>query len=546
MKLNDLMLCLLTFCSLSGFAQQKEANYQVIPLPQQIDRQQGQPFVLNSKTRILYQASNSMMKSDAIFLSNYIKDSTGKNLLIAPFTKGNSTQNVIILELDKSLAHNEGYVLNVNSHKITIKGKDENGIFYGIETIRKSIPAQATGNDINMPEVTITDYPRFAYRGMLLDCGRHFFSAKYIKDYIDMLALHNMNYFHWHLTEDQGWRIEIKKYPKLTQIGAWRKETVIGHNSGKYDGKPYGGYYTQDQIKDIVAYAKARHITIIPEIDMPGHMLAALASYPELGCTGGPYEVGKLWGVYDDVLCIGKENTFKFAENVLDEIIKLFPSKYIHIGGDETPRVRWKNCPLCQARIKAEGLKSDDKHSAEDRLQSYFIYRIEKYLNSKGRQVIGWDEILDGDVAPNATVMSWRGTSGGIKAAKMNHKVIMTPGDYCYFDHYQSKDINKEPLAIGGYLPVDTVYSYDPVSSELTAEQQKYIIGVQANVWTEYIPSFSQIEYMCLPRMAAMAEVQWTEPQKKDYQNFLTRLPQLIGIYDAKGYTYAKHVLGNQ
>jgi hexosaminidase len=545
MKFNYLMLCLFTFCSLSGFAQQKEANYQVIPLPQQIDRQQGQPFVLNSKTKILYQAGNSMMKSDAIFLSNYIKDSTGKNLLIAPFTKENSTHNVIILELDKSLAHNEGYVLNVNSHKITIKGKDENGIFYGIETIRKSIPAQATGNDINMPEVTITDYPRFAYRGMLLDCGRHFFSAKYIKDYIDMLALHNMNYFHWHLTEDQGWRIEIKKYPKLTQIGAWRKETVIGHNSGKYDGKPYGGYYTQDQIKDIVAYAKARHITIIPEIDMPGHMLAALASYPELGCTGGPYEVGKLWGIYDDVLCIGKENTFKFAENVLDEIIKLFPSKYIHIGGDETPRVRWKNCPLCQARIKAEGLKSDDKHSAEDRLQSYFIYRIEKYLNSKGRQVIGWDEILDGDVAPNATVMSWRGTSGGIQAAKMNHKVIMTPGDYCYFDHYQSKDINKEPLAIGGYLPVETVYSYDPVSSELTAEQQKYIIGVQANVWTEYIPSFSQIEYMCLPRMAAMAEVQWTEPQKKDYQNFLTRLPQLVRIYDAKGYTYAKHVLGN-
>lgn len=546
MKLNDLMLCLLTFCSLSGFAQQKEANYQVIPLPQQIDRQQGQPFVLNSKTKILYQTGNSMMKSDAIFLSNYIKNSTGKNLLIVPLTKENSTHNVIILELDKSLAHNEGYVLNVNSHKITIKGKDENGIFYGIETIRKSIPAQATGNDINMPEVTITDYPRFAYRGMLLDCGRHFFSAKYIKDYIDMLALHNMNYFHWHLTEDQGWRIEIKKYPKLTQIGAWRKETVIGHNSGKYDGKPYGGYYTQDQIKDIVAYAKARHITIIPEIDMPGHMLAALASYPELGCTGGPYEVGKQWGVYDDVLCIGKENTFKFAENVLDEIIKLFPSKYIHIGGDETPRVRWKNCPLCQARIKAEGLKSDDKHSAEDRLQSYFIYRIEKYLNSKGRQVIGWDEILDGDVAPNATVMSWRGTSGGIKAAKMNHKVIMTPGDYCYFDHYQSKDINKEPLAIGGYLPVDTVYSYDPVPTELTAEQQKYIIGVQANVWTEYIPSFSQIEYMCLPRMAAMAEVQWTEPQKKNYQNFLTRLPQLVGIYDAKGYTYAKHVLGNQ
>lgn len=543
MKLNHcLTLYLFTFCALSGFAQQKEANYQIIPLPQQINSQEGKPFVLNSKTKILYQAGNNIMKSDASFLSNYIKESTGRTITVAPITTNSSTENVIILKLDNAIVHNEGYLLSVNSRQITIKGKDENGVFYGIQTIRKSIPTIASNCDINMPNVLISDYPRFEYRGMFLDCGRHFFPVKFIKEYIDLIALHNMNYFHWHLSEDQGWRIEIKKYPKLTQIGAWRKETVIGQNSGTYDGKRYGGYYTQDQIKDIVAYAQARHITILPEIDMPGHMLAALASYPELGCTGGPYQVATKWGVFDDVLCVGKESSFKFVENVLDEVMNLFPSKYIQIGGDETPRVRWKNCPLCQARIKTEGLKSDDKHSAEDRLQSYFVHRIEKYVNSKGRQIIGWDEILNGDVTPNATIMSWHGMDGGIEAAKLHHNVIMTPNTYLYFDYYQSADIANEPLAIGGYLPVKTVYGMDPVPTTLNNDEKKYIIGAQANVWSEYMPTTQQVEYMILPRMAALAEVQWTEPEKKDYNDFTKRLPQLMNIYQHDGLNYAKHV----
>jgi len=542
MRINLLISCLLTFCSISGFAQQKEANYQVIPLPQQIDLQEGQPFVLNRQTKILVPAQNAVLKSDAAFLANYIKEATGRTIPVIVINKKSPKKNVIILGLDKTISHKEGYTLKVNTQQINIKGNDVNGVFYGIQTIRKSIPAVATNCDINMPAVTITDYPRFSYRGMHLDCGRHFFPAKFIKEYIDLIALHNMNTFHWHLTEDQGWRIEIKKYPKLTQIGSQRKETVIGHNSGKFDGQPYGGYYTQAEIKDIVAYAKARHITIIPEIDMPGHMLGALASYPELGCTGGPYEVATQWGVFPDVLCIGKEKTFKFIEDVLDEVIALFPSKYIHIGGDEAPRVRWKTCPLCQKRIKDEGIKADAKHTAEDRLQSYFMSRIEKHLNSKGRQIIGWDEILEGDVAPNATVMSWRGTQGGIEAAKLHHNVIMTPNTYVYFDYYQSEDIKNEPLAIGGFLPVEKVYSFEPTAGIGDSEKQ-YIIGAQANVWSEYIPTTKQVEYMSVPRMAALAEVQWTEPQKKDYKNFLARLPRLIDFYQRDGLNYAKHIL---
>jgi hexosaminidase len=404
------------------------------------------------------------------------------------------------------------------------------------------MPAIAKGNNITFPCVTINDYPRFAYRGMMLDCGRHFFPTKFVKEYIDLLALHNMNYFHWHLTEDQGWRIEIKKYPKLTEIGSKRAQTVIGHNSGKYDGQPYGGFYTQAEIKEIVAYAKARHITIIPEIDMPGHMNAALAAYPYLGCTGGPYKVQEEWGVFDDILCVGKESTFTFIEDVLSEVISLFPSKYIHIGGDETPRVRWKACPLCQKRIQDEGLKSDSKHSAEDRLQSYFMSRIEKFLNSKGRQIIGWDEILEGDVAPNATVMSWRGMAGGIEAAHLHHNVVMTPNTYVYFDYYQSPDIANEPLAIGGYLPVKDVYNFEPEPDSLAADVKPYIIGAQANVWSEYIPTGKQVEYMVLPRMSALAEVQWSNQEKKDYKDFASRLPRLLDIFQRDGLNYAKHV----
>lgn len=549
MRILQFLSGFLLLGSTLGYAQSKVANYQVIPLPQQIVSEQGAPFVLNAQTKILYKSGDAVMKSDASFLAAYLKESTGRILAVESYSStkslaNNATplKNVITLGIDKQIERPEGYQIKVGSAQVSLMGKDANGIFYAVQTLRKSIPAVATNSDITLPCVEINDYPRFAYRGMHLDCGRHFFPASFIKKYIDLIALHNMNYFHWHLTEDQGWRIEIKKYPKLTQIGSQRKQTVIGHNSGKFDGKPYGGYYTQVEIKDIVAYAKARHITVLPEIDMPGHMLAALASYPELGCTGGPYEVGQQWGVFEDVLCIGKEKTFKFVEDVLDEVMQLFPSKYICIGGDEAPRTSWKKCPLCQKRIQDEGIKGDDKHSAEDRLQSYFMSRIEKYLNKKGRQIIGWDEILEGDVAPNATVMSWRGMSGGIEAAHLHHNVVMTPNTYVYFDYYQSPDVEHEPMAIGGYLPVKSVYSFEPAPDTLAADVKPYIIGAQANVWTEYIPTTQQVEYMILPRMAALAEVQWTEPQLKNYADFASRLPRLIAFYQRDGFNYAKHV----
>ena len=340
-----------------------------------------------------------------------------------------------------------------------------------------------------------------------------------------------MNTFHWHLTDDQGWRIEIKKYPKLTEVGSKRNCTVVGKaRSGKYDNIPYGGFYTQEQAKEIVKYAQERYITVIPEVDLPGHMLAALAAYPDMGCTGGPYKVSPDWGIFEDVLCIGNEQSMQFLEDVMAEITEIFPSKFVHIGGDEAPRTRWAKCPKCQARIKAEDLKTDKQHTAEDRLQSYCMTRIEKFLNSKGRQIIGWDEILEGDVAPNATVMSWRGTSGGIKAAQMGHDVIMTPNLYCYFDYLQTADSKDEPLGIGGYVPVEKVYSLDPTAA-LTEEQAKHILGAQANLWTEYIATTEHAEYMILPRMAALAEVQWTQPEKKDYADFTQRLPRLIKFY---------------
>jgi hexosaminidase len=523
----------------SGYAEGQQGNYQVIPLPQQIVNGNGNSFVLNNSVTIVYPAKNTKMKRNAEFLSDYIKESTGKHLGVVAGTSG---KKAIVLKIDVTINSKEAYRISVTEKNITISASTEAGVFYGIQTLRKSIPIVSDGSDISMPEVQINDYPRFAYRGMMLDVGRHFYPVAFIKKYIDILALHNVNNFHWHLSEDQGWRIEIKKYPNLTKVGSIRKETVIGHNTGKFDGIPYGGFYTQAQIKEIVAYAQDRFISIVPEIDLPGHMLAALAAYPELGCTGGPYQVGTQWGVYDDVLCVGNDKTMRFIEDVLSEIIQLFPSKYIHIGGDECPKVRWKTCPKCQARIKAEGIVADSKHSAEDRLQSYCISRAEKFLNSKGRQIIGWDEILEGGLAPNATVMSWRGVAGGIEAAKQKHDVIMTPNSHMYFDHYQSKDTKNEPIAIGGFLPVEQVYSYDPIPTELTVDEQKHILGAQANLWTEYIPTTKQVEYMLLPRLAALCEVQWTMPALKNYQDFLVRIPRMINIYNKNNYNYATHV----
>lgn len=515
----------------------KEANYGIVPLPQTVNLlQQKTPFLLNSKTIIRYEGGDKM-KQNAEFLSSYIKDMTGFELKVKKGIKGDG----ILLKLGANTENSEGYEFEVKETNVVIAGSTEAGVFYGIQTLRKSLP-MVNKENIELPAVKISDYPRFSYRGAMLDVGRHFFSVDSIKTYIDILALHNINRFHWHLSEDQGWRIEIKSHPELTKIGSKREETVIGRNSGKYDGKPYEGFYTQKQIKEIVKYASDRNITVIPEIDMPGHMLAALTAYPELGCTGGPYKVWTQWGVSDDVLCAGNDKTLRFIEDVLTEIVDLFPSEYIHVGGDECPKVRWKECPKCQARIKELGIKADAHHSAEEKLQSFIISHTEKFLNSKGRQIIGWDEILEGGLAPNATVMSWRGEAGGIEAARQKHNVVMSPNTYVYFDYYQSKDTDQEPLAIGGYLPMERVYSYEPLPKSLNKEEQKYIIGVQANIWTEYMPTFSQVEYMALPRLAALSEVQWSKAENKNYKCFINRMPHFVDIYKKYGYNYATHI----
>ncbi len=543
-QLNHMLLAGVLALACSSCQKSVEANYQVVPLPQEVSPAREGSFHLSKNTTIAYPEGNDLLKRNAEFLAQYagqVINGTPKTKAIAPGEEAGKKS--IVLSLDPGIENKEGYVLSVTPETVSIKGQTENGVFYGIQTLRKSMPpAETKAGSILLPAVTIKDAPRFAYRGMHLDVGRHFFPVEFIKRYIDLLALHNMNTFHWHLTEDQGWRIEIKKYPKLTEIGSIRNRTVIGRNTQEYDNTPYGGFYTQEEAREIVKYARERYITVIPEVDLPGHMLAALAAYPEMGCTGGPYEVCPRWGVFEDVLCIGNEQSMQFLEDVMAEIIEIFPSKLIHIGGDEAPRTRWQKCPKCQARIKAEGLKADKEHTAEDRLQSYCMARIEKFLNSKGRQIIGWDEILEGDVAPNATVMSWRGSAGGIKAAQMGHDVIMTPNNFCYFDYYQTDDTANEPLGIGGYVPLEKVYSLEPTAS-LTEEQARHILGAQANLWTEYIATTEHVEYMVLPRMAALAEVQWMQPEKKNYEDFVgRRLPQLVKFYDAEGLNYAKHV----
>ena len=541
-KLNHALLAGALALACASCTAEKEANYQVIPLPQEVSLTQENPFKLNENVLIAYPENNALLQRNAEFLSEYIQQATN----YAPKTKaiaaGEQVKNAIVLGLDPSIANKEGYVLTTTPEGININGQTENGVFYGIQTLRKSIPAEAKEATILIPAGEIKDEPRFSYRGMHLDVGRHFFPKEFMKKYIDLLALHNMNTFHWHLTDDQGWRIEIKKYPKLTEIGSQRSRTVIGRNTQEYDNTPYGGFFTQEEAKEIVKYAQERYITVIPEVDLPGHMLAALAAYPEMGCTGGPYEVCPRWGIFEDVLCIGNDQTMQFLEDVMNEIIEIFPSKYVHIGGDEAPRTRWEKCPKCQARIKTEGLKADKNHTAEDRLQSYCMTRIEEFLNSKGRQIIGWDEILEGDVAPNATVMSWRGMEGGIKAAQLGHDVIMTPTSFCYFDYYQTADTKDEPLGIGGYVPIEKVYSLEPVPAVLTEEQSKHILGAQANLWTEYIHSSEHVEYMVLPRMAALAEVQWTQPEKKDFKDFTKRMARLMKFYQRDGFNYAKNV----
>ena len=518
----------LTFCTgmiaCSG-GKAVKGDYGVVPLPQEVTLTNGNPFVLSPSTKIFYPEGNDKMKKNAEFLASYIKEITGYELATATGQPGKG----ISLVIDQSIQNPEGYQLTVSDNGIRIAGSTDAGVFYGIQTLRKSIPATAQGMNVELPAATINDYPRFAYRGMMLDVSRHFFPVDSVKTYLDILALHNQNTFHWHLSDDQGWRIEIKKYPELTQIGSKRKETVIGHNSGTYDGKEYGGFYTQDQIRDVINYAAERHITIIPEIDMPGHQLAALATYPELGCTGGPYDVWGQWGVADDVICAGNEKSMQFLEDVLSEVIDLFPSEYIHVGGDEAGKSAWKKCPKCQALMTEKGMKNVDE------LQSYMIHRAEEFLISKDRKLIGWDEILEGGLAPEATVMSWRGEDGGIKSARMGHDVVMTPGNYMYLDFYQA-DPKTQPYAIGGYTPIKKVYSYDPVPADsLTAEECRHILGVQANTWTEYIQTPEHLEYMMFPRALAVAEIGWTPQELRTWEDFKPRMNAHISKLQGMG-----------
>jgi len=485
----------------------------------------------------------TLLNVDASFRENevYLKKMLAEGTDFSLKSDKEATSNAIIIK-KKPLVNNEAYELIITAKSIKINTATNQGVFYAIQSLRQLFPVCFENNSCHQNTFTIrgqiiNDTPTFTYRGMHLDVGRHFFTPSEIKKYIDMLAMLKMNTFHWHLTEDQGWRIEIKKYPLLTEVGAFRKETLMGHYNDQphqFDGKQYGGYYTQEEIKDIVAYALERQITIIPEIEMPGHSQAAIAAYPELGCSGEKVEVATKWGIFDEIYC-PHEKTFAFLEDVLDEVMQLFPSKYIHIGGDEAPKAQWKNCDRCQKLIKKEGLK--DEHG----LQSYFITKIESYLNSKGRQIIGWDEILEGGLAPNATVMSWRGTKGAIEAAKQGHQVIMTPNSHCYFDHYQSNN-EDEPLAIGGFLPLEKVYAFNPIPKELNGDAKNYVLGAQGNVWTEYIQDFNQVTYMAFPRAIALSEVVWSGSKEKDYLNFITRLAHFQKRMDAMDMRYANHL----
>lgn len=507
--------------------QQQPVQPALIPVP--VKAQYGQGFSVISKQTAI--DAPGELKYEAAFLNGLAQQYLGYALPVIGHTNRYSVQ----LLIDTLLVREpEGYLLESNGN-IRITAHDRPGLIHGIQTLRQLWTEQK--GTLRVPFASIEDHPRFSYRGMHLDVSRHFFPVSFIKQYIDLLSLYKFNTFHWHLTDDQGWRIEIKRYPKLQSIAAWRDETMIGHKKElphRFDGKRYGGFYTQEQVKEIVRYATERHITVIPEIEMPGHAQAALAAYPELGCTGGPYKTATFWGVFDDVFCAGKDSTFTFLQDVLDEVIALFPSQFIHIGGDECPKTRWKVCPYCQQRIKAEKL------SNEDELQSYFMERITKYLQAKSKSVIGWDEILEGGLAKGATVMSWRGTGGAVEAARMGHDAIMTTEDHYYFDHYQSLYLS-EPVAAGGYTPLQEVYNYQPLPDSIDDSLLPHIKGIQGQLWSEYLPTNKQAAYMLLPRAIALAEVAWSPAANLNYDEFLTRVRKQDAVLERIGLQMANN-----
>jgi hexosaminidase len=523
------LLCCVAYSGLS----QSVNQYAIIPRPAQLEARTG-AFVLTRSTVITVPFSQSALKAVADTFASQLNRTSGLGILVrdAGSVAGQSSSDNQIqfrTSADATLGK-EGYRLDVTDKQITIESAGNEGFFYATQTLYQLLPPAVLGNTLalgtnllpgwRIPACRIQDQPRYAYRGMHLDVSRHFFPVSFIKRYIDLMALHKFNNFHWHLTDDQGWRIEIKKHPKLTQVGAQRRETLIGHyddyDPQVFDGKPYGGFYTQDEVREVVRYAATKFVNVVPEIEMPGHALAALAAYPELACAPGPYQTATKWGVFNDVFC-PTEKTFSLLEDVLVEVMALFPSQYIHIGGDECPKVVWKKSAFCQQLMKRYKLKN------ENQLQSWFITRIDKFVTSKGRRIIGWDEILEGGLSPNATVMSWRGTKGGFEAARQNHDVIMTPGQFCYLDHYQG-DPGQEPLGFGGSLPLSMVYSYNPTPDNLSANEARHILGTQGNVWTEYLANSDEVDYAVWPRAAALAEVAWTAPALKNYDDFKTRL----------------------
>ena len=512
------ILFILVFIASQSFAQQ------IIPKPNTIKELNGK--LTFSKYHVIYDAE---FKEEAQLLIDYLDQ---KNIE-QEVNNNESLSTSIYLNKKENQSNNEAYDLTIDKN-IEISAHSSAGIFYGIQSLIQLIGNQQKQIELNTVE--INDIPRFEWRGMHLDCSRHYFPVQFIKKYIDILALHKMNTFHWHLTDDQGWRIEIKKYPLLTEIGSKRHETMVDKNFEPYigDNKEYEGFYTQEEIKDIVQYAAERHITIVPEIEMPGHAVAALTAYPEFSCNRTPLDVYTKWGVSDDVFCV-KDSTFEFIYDILHEVMDLFPSKYIHIGGDEVPKTRWKVCKNCQAVIKQNQLK--DEHE----LQSFFIKKIDSFVTAQGRNIIGWDEILEGGLAPNAAVMSWRGEEGGIEAAKQKHNVVMTPGSHCYFDHYQGNK-KTEPLAIGGYTTLEKVYSYNPIPDALNMEEAQYVLGAQGNVWTEYIPTPEHAMYMALPRLCALSEVLWTYPKQKNYTEFVTRIIQQMKLLDELKINYSKAI----
>lgn len=545
-----LFIALVIAGTLSANAQR--AEYDVIPLPKEVKVDSANVFVLKNGMGVSFDASNEEVYRNVLFFRQWIEETTGITLKLAPGDKKAAIRMSLDypkakseVESDLTEQQKEAYMIKVDKKGIAIIARQPIGLFRAAQTLRKSLPIVKNADKVELPYAEIYDEPRFEYRGVLLDCGRHYFTVEFIKKFLDVMALHGSNQFHWHLTEDQGWRFEVKAYPSLAQKGSVRAETVIGPgNSGIYNGTPYGGYYTQEECREVVRYAAERYINVVPEIDLPGHMQSALHVFPHLGCTGGPYPVRTYWGVSREVLCGGNPETLTFLKTVLGELCDVFPSKYIHIGGDECPKHRWQKCPTCQAKIKELGLKNDGKHTPENQLQSYINREVESFMKERGRAIIGWDEILEGGLSGESIIMSWRGTKGGIAAARQGHRVIMSPNVFSYIDHPQLKDLGKQPRTTDSYIvSASKVYSFEPlIPDSLTKEQQRLILGPQVNLWTEHVAYPQHAFYQLLPRLGASSEVQWCNPDQKNFDYFKKRLPRLKKMYDLLGVNYCKQL----